>query len=181
MARGSDAVVDIPPAFAHETKDRKIGFPESDWQSRTSPWSRKEKSSQDRSEELFDDDEDLSEEEDTFGLFGRLYERIGNLPILLRYAVYIIPVGVLIAIPIIVLGVIKQRVPVGPVRLIGLFIWLELVWVTLWGSNLAARAIPPVFRLFSGFLSKDTQKYSNLLKSARSPYYSCDLGCLCLW
>jgi len=83
MARFSDAVVDIPPAFAHEEKDHKV----SGWQSKSSTWPRKEKSSQDRSEELFEDDEDLSEEEDTFGLFGRAYERIGNLHILLRYGI----------------------------------------------------------------------------------------------
>lgn len=178
MPRFGDAVVEIPDFRMNEKKERKVNIVTNNPQLSSTQWCGGASSPQysgKRAQPLLEGENNLGDlndddiEEDTLGWFGRVYAYILNLNVVFRYAIYIIPIGLLLAIPIIVLNSIEQRVPVGPVRLIGLFIWLELVWLTLWGSNFAAGAIPPVFRLFSGFLSRDTQKYSDFLRALETP------------
>jgi hypothetical protein len=43
---------------------------------------------------------------------GKLYERMGKLSIIARYAIYIIPVGILIAIPLII-GALLPKLELG--------------------------------------------------------------------
>lgn len=108
-------------------------------------------------------------EGNTLGWFGRLCERIGRLPLLARYIIYILPLAIALAICIIVMGTGGRRAGAGRVRLIGLFIWLETVWLALWISNLIAKTLPLIFRFFSSLLSAPTRRYSNLITAVETP------------
>lgn len=123
-------------------------------------------------DETADDDDittDPGGEENTLGWFGRLCERIGRLPLLARYVIYVLPLAIALAICIIVLGTGGRKAGAGKVRLIGLFIWLETVWLALWISNLVAKTLPTIFRFFSSLLSGPTRKYSNLITAVETP------------
>jgi hypothetical protein len=113
--------------------------------------------------------EDPDEEGNTFGWFGSIYDRIKRLHLLARYTIYILPPGIAIAIVIIILRTVARSAYAGQVRIIGIFIWLEVVWLCLWVTNLVAKALPAVFRLFSSLLSADTRRYSNLLAAVETP------------
>lgn len=113
--------------------------------------------------------EDSDEEGNTFGWFGSIYDRIKRLHLLARYTIYILPPAIAIAVCIIVLRTVARSAYAGQVRIVGIFIWLETVWLCLWASNLAAKALPAVFRLFSSLLSADTARYSKLLTAVETP------------
>lgn len=122
-----------------------------------------------RPDTVVDPADDPDGDDNTKGWFGRLCDRIANLNLVLRYAIYVLPLGILFAIGIIVMGTGGRRAHAGVFRLIGVFIWLEVVWVTLWLSNLAVKLLPAVFRSFSNLLKARTRKYSKLLTALEIP------------
>lgn len=57
----------------------------------------------------------------------------------------------------------------GNVRLLGLFIWIEVIWVGLWLCKLIASALPIVFQAACGLISTGIRKYSLVLKALEIP------------
>jgi len=55
------------------------------------------------------------------------------------------------------------------VRLLGLFIWIEVVWVGLWVCKLIASALPIVFQGVCGLISTGIRKYSLVLTAVEIP------------
>ncbi|TDZ23332.1 Mechanosensitive ion channel protein Msy1 [Colletotrichum sidae] len=101
---------------------------------------------------------------------GRFYTRITNASVFTRYLVYIIPVGILLAIPLIVLPITGHRndLKVGgedgePLFL--LFLWIEIAWLTLWAGKLVAWLLPHAFMFFCGVVSSGTRKYATVLQN----------------
>lgn len=104
---------------------------------------------------------------------GKLYRRVvGSSPVV-RNLVYIIPIGVLIAIPMIVLGVVGQAelhnaVGDGPTAF-RILLWVEIWWLSLWVGKLVAWILPRVFMFLCGIVSAGVRKYATVLKNLKIP------------
>ena len=104
-------------------------------------------------------------EEDTITHMGLIYNKILNFSIVTRYLLYVLPLAILIAIPIIIGATAAQNAKLGGVRIVWIFSWLECVWFSLWVSKLAAKALPAVFQFLCGIVSSGTRKYALVIKA----------------
>ncbi|TQW00561.1 hypothetical protein V2A60_001636 [Cordyceps javanica] len=114
---------------------------------------------------------------------GRLYEKIVGFSVVTRYMVYVVPVGILLAIPLIVLKVTGHRSDLtvgtssddqgktknGP-TLFNIFFWIEITWLTLWAAKLAALLLPQIFMALCGIVSAGVRKYATVLRNMVIPF-----------
>ncbi|KAJ5113268.1 hypothetical protein N7456_001802 [Penicillium angulare] len=100
---------------------------------------------------------------------GRIYQAIYNFSIVTRYMIYVIPVGAIIAIPIIVGATASPDAKIGGVHIYWFFTWIEVVWVSLWVCKLLAKLIPIIFMTLCGIVSSGTRKYALILKALEFP------------
>ena len=90
---------------------------------------------------------ELEQEEDGLTKFGNFLWKIHKASILTRYSLYILPVAIVLAVPIILLKTVyKGESGNGPkhqgIHLLGLFIWLEEIWVIFWLAKIVAHYVP---------------------------------------
>ncbi|KAL2159752.1 hypothetical protein VTH06DRAFT_1885 [Thermothelomyces fergusii] len=115
-----------------------------------------------------------SSEEATLNTMGRLYNKIVGFSVVTRYLVYVAPLALLLAIPIVILPLTgdKDRVGLGDEKrhsLFLLFVWIEASWLALWTGKLAAHVLPYVFMFFCGVVSSGTRKYATVLRALEIP------------
>ncbi|KAE8144212.1 Mechanosensitive ion channel-domain-containing protein [Aspergillus avenaceus] len=108
-------------------------------------------------------------EDGTLTRMGRIYQAIFNFSIITRYLIYVTPLAVLIAIPIIVGATVRQDTRIGGVPLHWFFTWIEVVWLSLWVSKIVAHFLPYVFQFLVGIVSSGTRKYALILQSLQFP------------
>ncbi|KAI1325652.1 serine/threonine protein kinase [Xylariaceae sp. FL0255] len=122
-----------------------------------------------------DDDDDFS-----LNAMGKIYNKIIHASVTTRYLIYIIPVAILLAVPLIVLTALnkKNNIPVGVgpkpdlapgPPLFRLFVWFEVAWLTLWAGKLGAWLTIPLFTFFTGVVSPGTRKYATVLQNLQIP------------
>ncbi|WYZ36597.1 hypothetical protein EsH8_II_000103 [Colletotrichum jinshuiense] len=98
---------------------------------------------------------------------GRLYNKITSASVVTRYLVYIIPIGILLAVPLIVLPITGNK-NIGKTDgkpLFDIFLWIELAWLTLWAGKCVAWVLPHAFMFFCGVVSSGTRKYATVLSN----------------
>ncbi|KAK8039063.1 mechanosensitive ion channel [Apiospora rasikravindrae] len=114
---------------------------------------------------------------------GRIYNKIIGFSVVTRYLVYIVPVGIILAVPLIVIAVTDNLdTPVGQATrgkdgkeivqgppMWKLFLWIELAWLTLWGAKVVVHLMPPVFMFFCGVVSAGTRKYATVIRALEIP------------
>lgn len=100
---------------------------------------------------------------------GHIYRGILNSSILVRYLVYITPVALLIAIPIIVGATGARYATIGGVKMYWFFAWIEVVWLSLWVAKVLARGMPYIFQFLCGIVSPGTRKYALMLRALEIP------------
>lgn len=100
---------------------------------------------------------------------GKIYNRILNFSIITRYLLYILPLGTILAIPIVLGAVIKPPPGLGGVRIVWIFAWALTMWVGLWASKLFAKFTPYLFEFLCGIVSPGTRKYSTILRALEIP------------
>lgn len=120
------------------------------------------------------------DEEVKLNVMGKIYAWLINTSVITRYMVYVVPVGLVLAAPLIVLPLTnnKNTIPVGssttenaegpPTRhegppLFDLFLWIEISWLTLWAGKIVAWFLPKVFMAVIGVVSAGTRKYATVL------------------
>ncbi|KAL8697178.1 MAG: hypothetical protein Q9201_007265 [Fulgogasparrea decipioides] len=108
-------------------------------------------------------------EEDTLTQMGKIYDKILNFSLVTRYFLYVLPLALIVAIPIIIDATAKHNASLGGVRIVWFFSWVEIVWLSLWVSKLVAKALPYVFRFLCGIVSSGTRKYMLVLKALEIP------------
>ncbi|RGP77314.1 mechanosensitive ion channel family [Fusarium longipes] len=115
---------------------------------------------------------------------GRLYNKIINFSVVTRYLVYVVPVGLLLAIPLIVLAAIgkKDALPIGKFNsdgsragddgppLFKIFLWVLIMWLSCWAAKVVAWFLPSIFMFFTGVVSKGTRKYATVLGNLILPF-----------
>jgi hypothetical protein len=68
---------------------------------------------------------------------GKIFKRIHESSVIIRWMFYITPVTAILLIPLL-LGALKfKNASVGGVKLIWFSIWLEIVWLTLWAGRVS--------------------------------------------
>ena len=111
-------------------------------------------------------------EEEVVTKMGKIYNKILNFSIVTRYIVYVLPVALLFAIPIIIGATAAPHAAVegdGGVRIVWIFTWVEIVWLSLWVSKLFAKFLPHLFQFLCGIVSSGTRKYALVLKALEIP------------
>lgn len=155
-------------------------------------------------------------EEEGLTQLGIRWQRLRK-NVLLRYIIYIVPVAILLAIPIILCATVykdkkiiskiknSSQTPIyssnitsiepasgegattynitastvytqtsttddkDGIHLLGLFVWIEVVWVLLWVAKLLAQAVPIVFQTVGGAIHTGIRKYWLVLKAVEIP------------
>lgn len=108
-------------------------------------------------------------EEDTLNRMGRFYNAVLNFSIITRYIVYVSPLALCIAIPIIIGATSAPNAKIGGVPIVWFFTWIEVVWLSLWGSKIVAHFLPFVFQFVAGVVSSGTRKYALIIKALEIP------------
>lgn len=84
----------------------------------------------------------------------------------LRWSLSILPIATLLAIPLAVFATISYEATLpgsSSIRVLGIFVWLEFVWLALWLCHLFAHGVPMLFRLFFGVSSAKNRVYHQTL------------------
>jgi hypothetical protein len=110
-----------------------------------------------------------SPEDGSVNRMGRIYQAIYNFSIVTRYMIYVVPIGILIAIPIIVGATAAPNAKIGGVHISWFFTWIEVVWVSLWACKIFTKFIPYVFQFLCGIVSSGTRKYALILRALETP------------
>lgn len=111
----------------------------------------------------------IEEEEDTLTKVGNFLWKIHSANVITRYALYILPVAAILAVPLVLTATIYKDEKAGDVRLLGIFVWIEIIWVSLWICKLLAKAVPFVFQAACGLISTGIRKYSLVLAALEVP------------
>lgn len=104
-------------------------------------------------------------EEDTLNRMGMIYNKVLEFSIITRYLLYVLPVAALISIPIVIGATAAQNATMGGVRILWVFTWLLIVWLSLWVSKLVAHCLPAIFQFLCGIVSSGTRKYALVIKA----------------
>ncbi|KAF2157298.1 hypothetical protein K461DRAFT_309435 [Myriangium duriaei CBS 260.36] len=108
-------------------------------------------------------------EEDTLNRMGRIYNSILEFSIITRYFLYVTPLALCIAVPIIIGATVAQGARIGGSRLVWFFTWVEIVWLSLWGSKIVVHFLPAIFQILAGVVSSGTRKYALILRALNIP------------
>ncbi len=108
-------------------------------------------------------------EEDGLTKFGNFFWKIHKASVLTRYALYIIPVASLLSIPLVLTATVYTDAKAGGIRLLGLFIWIEMIWVLLWICKLVSQIAPHIFQALSGVISTGIRKYTTVMIALEIP------------
>lgn len=100
---------------------------------------------------------------------GRLVHKIHEFSFVTRYTLYVLPVAGLLAIPLALLDTKFSNARFGNIRMLGLFIWIEIIWVAIWVCKLISKALPVLFQASCGMISTGIRKYSLVLLALEIP------------
>lgn len=103
---------------------------------------------------------------------GRFYDKVVGFSIVTRYFVYVAPVALLLAAPIIIYstgGRSGDYFASLKVKVYLFWLWIEIVWLSIWVSKLVSKTIPWVFMFLCGVVSSGTRKYALILKAVEIP------------
>jgi hypothetical protein len=102
---------------------------------------------------------------------GRFYNKVVNFSVVTRYLVYVLPMALLIAAPIVIFAVLKPHAIFGAtgIKVYIFWTWIEIVWLSIWVSKLVAKVIPYVFMFLCGVVSSGTRKYAMILRAVEIP------------
>lgn len=119
----------------------------------------------------FNSSEDQAEQSPRANLtrLHSLYKSLMNSSIIIRYLVYITPLAIIIAIPIIVGATATPYATIGGVKLCWFFAWIEVVWLSLWVCKILARGLPYVFQSLWGIVSPGSRRYALVLRALEIP------------
>lgn len=96
---------------------------------------------------------------------GMFYDKLLKSSKVVRYFIYIAPLGLVLAIPMIIGATAAKDAKITDVRIVWFFMWLLIVWIGLWVSKLFAYYLPFLFQFFAGIVSSGTRKYALILKA----------------
>ena len=105
----------------------------------------------------------------TLNAVGKFYKKVYNFSVVTRYFVYVAPLALAIAVPIIIGATVAPRARIGGVKIVWFFSWIEVVWVSLWVSKALSHFLPFLFQMICGVVSAGTRKYALVMKALEIP------------
>ncbi|KAK9320390.1 Mechanosensitive ion channel-domain-containing protein [Lipomyces orientalis] len=111
----------------------------------------------------------LYKEGDAVNWLGRVYEAVWSFSLVTRYMIYVVPLGLLLSVPIFVGAFAAEDAKLGGVRIMWIFIWVEIVSVSLWIAKLFAQILPIVFETIVGVINNSVTKYALILVALEMP------------
>ena len=163
----------------YDNNNNKGGFMASTDNKPSRPPLGRRKTTNEEVKKALDAHSKMEEKEDTLNKIGAFLWRIHSASIVTRYALYVLPVGALLAIPLILSTFHPKRDEdgqpiskdwmIGQIRLLGLFIWIEIAWVSLWICKIIAHFLPLVFQGVAGVISTGIKKYTQILLNLEIP------------
>lgn len=108
-------------------------------------------------------------EADTITRMGEIYNKILNFSIVTRYTLYIAPIALIIAVPIVIGATAAKNAKIGGIAMDWFFVWIEVVWLSLWTSKVFAKLLPLIFASVVGIVSSGVRKYALVLKALEIP------------
>ncbi|CAK1355760.1 unnamed protein product [Cercospora beticola] len=111
-----------------------------------------------------------SSEDDSPSGLGVYLGKIREQSIAVRYAVFCLPGAILLALPLVITGTPPHdQSRADGIRLLGLFIWIEIIWISFWVCRLVAHAIPFLIQSVCGIVGSGMRKYSLVLAELELP------------
>lgn len=110
------------------------------------------------------------QEDGVLTAMGRFYTKVLNFSVVTRYFLYILPLAAILAIPIIIGCTAAPKAKIGGLRMVWLFVWIEVVWFSLWVSKLFAMFLPRVLQFIVGVVSPAVRKYCLVLRALEIPF-----------
>jgi small-conductance mechanosensitive channel len=108
-------------------------------------------------------------EKDSVNTLGKIYTKVRDFNVVTRNLIYILPFSIALAIPLIIFATVAADARANGVRLLGLFIWLQVMWWCLWLSKYFAQLLPLIYMKLSGFVSSGTRKYRLVIRALELP------------
>ncbi|KAH8732474.1 Mechanosensitive ion channel-domain-containing protein [Phaeosphaeriaceae sp. PMI808] len=105
------------------------------------------------------------EEKTALNRMGRIYTKILNYSIITRYMIYVAPIALLLAIPIILSQTGVSRGSIGGTNQKTFWIWIEIIWLSFWAMKIVAHFLPNIFEFLIGVVSPGVRKYAMLLRA----------------
>ena len=105
----------------------------------------------------------------TLNSMGKLYNKILNFSVVTRYFVYVLPLALAIAVPIILGATAARKATLAGVQITWFFTWIEIVWLGVWVAKIFAKSLPWIFQFLCGIVSSGTRKYALILKALEIP------------
>ena len=96
-------------------------------------------------------------------------ESIYSSSFLVRYFFYIVPVVLILLIPLLLGVFLFPDSTVGGVRMLWFCVWLEIIWLTLWGGRIVARLLPWPVGLFSSLVTNNSKKWKDMSRQLEIP------------
>jgi small-conductance mechanosensitive channel len=93
---------------------------------------------------------------------AKVFKKIHNSSFLIRYFTYITPIFLLLLIPLLLGALVYPEAHVGGVQLLWFSIWLEIVWLTLWGARIVAKCIPFPMGIVASIFTNNAKKWRDL-------------------
>ncbi|KAF9696921.1 hypothetical protein EKO04_004768 [Ascochyta lentis] len=109
------------------------------------------------------------QEKTALNRMGRLYTKILNYSIVTRYMIYVAPVALLLAIPIILSQTRTITGSIGGTDQRRFWIWIEIIWLSFWVMKIVAHFLPNIFEFLIGVVSPGVKKYALLLRAVEKP------------
>ena len=120
------------------------------------------------------------EEDGTLTSMGKIYNKILNFSIITRYFLYVLPLALAIAVPIIIGATVATKATLAGVQITWFFTWIEIVWLGIWIAKLFAQALPWIFQFLCGIVSSGTRKYALILKKLEIPISLVGWAAICV-
>lgn len=109
------------------------------------------------------------EEKTALNHMGRIYTKILNYSIITRYMIYVAPIALLLAIPIILSQTGTITGNISGTNQKKFWIWIEIIWLSFWVMKIVAHFLPNVFEFLIGVVSPGVKKYALLLRAVEKP------------
>ncbi len=107
--------------------------------------------------------------ENPVGNVAKTFKRIHNASFLVRYFCYIVPLVIVIQIPLLLGALVFKTSTVGGVKLMWFCVWLEVVWLTLWGGRILAKILPWPVGVVSSLFTNNSKKWRDMCKQLELP------------
>jgi hypothetical protein len=115
------------------------------------------------------EDEENAEKQEEAGKLEAFVHKITESLILRRLLLRYLPPALILSIGIAVTLAAAKTARIGDVHLVGLFVWLEVIWAIFWVAWGTAYSLPFAIQYLGGFLSSGIRYYTEILKAVLIP------------